>query len=81
MVMDVDPARTRAETIGYPLRNSSCWLVDPKDHNHLVPIGAVGESLVASSSLARGYLKDEAKTNSSFIPKPSWAVAMGVTSS
>lgn len=81
MVVDVDPARTRAETIGYPLRNSSCWLVDPKDHNHLVPIGAVGELLVASSSLAQGYLKDEAKTNSSFIPKPSWAVAMGATSS
>ena len=31
---------TCPETVGFALRNSSCWLVDPEDPHRLVPIGA-----------------------------------------
>lgn len=70
--------KTRAETIGYPLLNCSCWLVDPDDQDRLAPIGAVGELLVASPSLARGYLNNEAKTKSSFIAGLAWAESVGL---
>ncbi|KAL8809579.1 MAG: hypothetical protein Q9200_003299 [Gallowayella weberi] len=69
---------TPPSMIGQPLANSSCWLVDPDDAEKLVPIGAVGELIVAGPSLARGYLNDEAKTQTSFIPAPSWAIRLGL---
>ncbi|KAG8525214.1 NRPS [Bacidia gigantensis] len=49
------------------------WLVDEKDHNKLVPIGAPGELLIEGPGLARGYLNDDAKTRAGFIENPSWA--------
>jgi len=64
---------TPGALVGFPLDNSSCWLVDPDDDSRLVPIGAVGELLVAGPSLARGYLNDEARTQLSFIGAPAWA--------
>ena len=70
----VDPNWSRAETVGLP-SNSSCWLVDPADYNKLVPIGAIGELVVAGPSMAREYLNDPTKTSSSFIIQPSWADA------
>ena len=71
-------SRTHPETVGYTLRNSSCWLVDPDDPNRLVPIGAVGELAVAGPSLARGYLNNEAKTRLSFRENLSWAQELGL---
>lgn len=64
---------TKPETVGYPLPNCTCWLVDPEDSNVLVPIGAVGELVVSSPSLAQGYLKNETKTRDTFIGNPTWA--------
>ena len=65
--------KTRPGTIGYSLLNCFCWLVDSDDQDRLAPIGAVGELLVASSSLARVYLNNEAKKKSSFIAGLAWA--------
>ena len=70
---------TRPETVGYPLSNQNCWLVDPDDHDQLVPVGAVGEMVVAGS-LAIGYLNNPAKTQSSFIGPPVWARYMALSS-
>ncbi|KAL8897652.1 MAG: hypothetical protein Q9207_007102 [Kuettlingeria erythrocarpa] len=70
--------KTRPETVGYPLPHCSCWLVDAEDSECLVPIGAVGELLVAGPSLATGYLNNPAKTQACFIAAPSWARAMGL---
>lgn len=78
VVNNIDPRKSRAGTVGYPLPNSSCWLVHPQDHDQLVPIGAIGELLVAGPSLARGYLKNEVATRRSFIVNPAWAFAMGL---
>ena len=72
MINKVNPKWSRAETVGLP-SNSSCWLVDPVDHNKLVPIGAIGELIVAGPSMAREYLNDPTKTSSNFIIQPSWA--------
>ncbi|KAI4160348.1 MAG: hypothetical protein LQ342_005844 [Letrouitia transgressa] len=69
---------TAPETVGRPLPGCFCILVDPDDSSRLVPIGAVGELLVAGPTLARGYLNKEAKTRSSFIAAPQWAKKLGL---
>ena len=61
-----DPAN-----IGRPM-GGLCWVVDPIDHNRLVPIGAVGELLVEGPILARGYLNNPEKTAAAFIRNPTW---------
>lgn len=48
------------------------WIVDPKDHNKLAPIGSIGELLVQGYALARGYLNDEEKTKNAFIDSVAW---------
>ncbi|KAH8655510.1 hypothetical protein BX600DRAFT_525651 [Xylariales sp. PMI_506] len=57
--------------IGYPVENKS-WVVDKSNHNQLVPVGAIGELLLETYSLGRGYLNDEEKTNRVFIENPDW---------
>lgn len=50
------------------------WIADLGRPEQLAPIGAVGEIAVEGSILARGYLKDPAKTAASFRPMPAgWA--------
>ncbi|KAI1260325.1 nonribosomal peptide synthetase 6 [Xylariaceae sp. FL1019] len=49
------------------------WLVDPRDTNKLVPIGAVGEIVFESHELAAGYLNDPEKTAKTFMDTPTWA--------
>ncbi|KAI4225077.1 MAG: hypothetical protein L6R40_008392, partial [Gallowayella cf. fulva] len=49
-----------------------CWIVDPTNHNKLVPVGSVGELLLGGPGLARGYLNDPEKTAAAFIDAPSW---------
>lgn len=78
MIMHMRARDTLAETVGYPLLNSSCWLVEPENPHRLVPMGAVGELVVAGPSLARGYVNNEAKTRSSFLPNLDWADYLGL---
>ncbi|KAL8786524.1 MAG: hypothetical protein Q9213_002751 [Squamulea squamosa] len=77
LAVDMKPD-TSPDTVGYPLPNCSCWLVDPRDSDCLVPIGATGELVVAGPSLAVGYLNDDAKTLTCFIGAPLWARTMGL---
>ncbi|KAL8773735.1 MAG: hypothetical protein Q9209_001503 [Squamulea sp. 1 TL-2023] len=72
-----DNETTRPLSVGPLLPTAICVLVDPNNHNHLVPIGAIGELLVAATTLARGYLNDEEKTRSAFITNPAWSADMG----
>lgn len=53
------------------------WLVDPADHDRLVPVGCAGEMLLEGPSLATGYLNDPGKTEESFITSPVWAAQEG----
>ena len=60
---DADP-----NNIGYATGDSThLWIVNSTNHSKLAPIGCVGELLISGPSLARGYLKDEAKTSKAFI--------------
>ena len=53
-----------------------CWLVDPENHNRLVPPGCVGELAIEGATLARGYLKDPERTNDAFVEVPDSAVSV-----
>ncbi|CAG9949769.1 unnamed protein product [Clonostachys rosea f. rosea IK726] len=66
-------AHRRPEVLGYALDNSVCVLVDPQDHNRLVPVGAVGELVVGGPSLLRSYINNPEKTNAAVIRNPEWA--------
>ncbi|KAF4968548.1 hypothetical protein FZEAL_10377 [Fusarium zealandicum] len=65
-VLDEEPA-----TIGRAV-GCRCWIVDPRNHNRLMPIGSIGELLVEGPIVARGYLGNETKTRDAFIEHPSW---------
>lgn len=58
-----------------PGNGASIWIVDPNDHEALVPVGAVGELLVEGPIVGQGYLNDDEKTAAAFIHDPSWLVA------
>ncbi|QKX55514.1 uncharacterized protein TRUGW13939_02607 [Talaromyces rugulosus] len=47
-------------------------LLKPDNHEALSPLGCIGELCVEGRTVARGYLGDEFKTQTSFIEDPSW---------
>ncbi|KAG7047855.1 AMP-binding enzyme [Colletotrichum scovillei] len=53
------------------------WIVDPDDHERLMPVGAVGELLIEGPVVGMGYLNDKAKTDEVFIEDPAWLLAGG----
>ncbi|KAG8168693.1 hypothetical protein KVR01_001442 [Diaporthe batatas] len=53
----------------------SAWVVDPNDHNRLMPLTCPGELVIIGSTLARGYLGDAAKTEQAFV-YPRWSAAV-----
>ncbi|KAF1977723.1 hypothetical protein BU23DRAFT_596079 [Bimuria novae-zelandiae CBS 107.79] len=65
---DADPSN-----IG-PRIGSQLWIVEADNHDKLTPQGCVGELVVESLSLARGY-NDPVKTKAAFIEGPKWAEA------
>ena len=62
---------TPAASIGRGYRTAT-WIVDPDNHDILMPIGAVGELLVEGPILCRGYLNQPEKTAMVFIDGPLW---------
>ncbi|KAL7749284.1 hypothetical protein RI367_005436 [Sorochytrium milnesiophthora] len=59
---------TSPARIGRPFGMARGYVLD--DQLQLVPAGAVGELCVSGPQLARGYLKDPAKTAAAFVPHP-----------
>lgn len=53
---------------------ATIWIVDPSDHESLMPVGAVGELLVEGPIVGQGYLNDPDKTATSFIKNPLWLI-------
>ncbi|OOQ87249.1 hypothetical protein PEBR_18225 [Penicillium brasilianum] len=51
---------------------SVLWIVDPADHNRLAPIGAIGELVIESPSVGKGYINRPTETRSSFLSTTSW---------
>ncbi|KAL4898377.1 hypothetical protein BDV59DRAFT_197287 [Aspergillus ambiguus] len=58
-----------------PGNGAAIWIVDPNNHNSLVPVGAVGELLVEGPIVGQGYLNDPDKTAAAFTNDPPWLVA------
>ncbi|KAF9884295.1 hypothetical protein FE257_001925 [Aspergillus nanangensis] len=57
--------------IGFPIR-CQIWITDPDNHEILLPVGAVGEIILAGPNVGRGYLNEPEKTDAVFIEPPSW---------
>lgn len=58
-----------------PGNGAAMWIVDPSDHDRLMPVGAVGELLVEGPIVGQGYLNDPLKTSEGFIEDPTWLLA------
>jgi amino acid adenylation domain-containing protein len=68
-------------SIGKPF-GSRAWVVLPKDHNRLSPLGSIGELLIEGPNLAKGYFKDKQKTAISFLSHPpQWAAKFDLEAS
>ncbi|KXT08404.1 hypothetical protein AC579_5999 [Pseudocercospora musae] len=66
-------AATGRDYISIGPGNGACiWIVDPNDHEVLMPVGAVGEILVEGPIVGQGYLNDPKKTAEAFIEDPKW---------
>ncbi|OQE46721.1 hypothetical protein PENCOP_c001G06210 [Penicillium coprophilum] len=48
------------------------WIVDPEDHNRLLPLGCTGELLLEGPLVGIGYMGDPEKTAEAFIEDPEW---------
>ncbi|KAI9147152.1 Nonribosomal peptide synthetase dtxS1 [Paramyrothecium foliicola] len=53
------------------------WIVDPSDHNQLLPIGAPGEVIIEGPTIGRGYLSDPERSAAAFIDAPTWRSQFG----
>lgn len=51
---------------------SICWVVDPHDHRHLAPVGAIGELVLEGPIVGRGYLNNTVQTLRAFVEPPTW---------
>jgi amino acid adenylation domain-containing protein len=51
------------------------WVVDPENHDLLLPPGCIGELLVEGPPVGLGYLGDKGKTDAAFIEDPAWLLA------
>jgi amino acid adenylation domain-containing protein len=60
-----------SQDIGHPL---CCrfWVVDPDNHDNLVPIGTIGELIIEGPLVARGYVNRPEATAAAFIDPPAW---------
>lgn len=59
--------------IGTP-PSSLCWIVDPEDHERLVPFGAIGELIIEGHIVSNGYFNNESKTAEAFVKLPRWLI-------
>ncbi|KAH0592368.1 Nonribosomal Peptide Synthetase [Metarhizium humberi] len=50
------------------------WIVDPNNHNVLLPPGSIGELLLEGPLIGRGYLGDAKKNAAAFIKDPAWLI-------
>lgn len=52
------------------------WIVNPRNHHRLAPIGSIGELLIAGPIVSRGYLNEPEKTAAAFVQDLAWAKDM-----
>ncbi|KAG6267622.1 D-lysergyl-peptide-synthetase subunit 1 [Claviceps purpurea] len=59
-------------SLGSTFASQTAWIVDPKDHEKLLPAGAIGELAIEGPVVARGYIHDVTCSDPStpFVVKP-----------
>ncbi|KAF3928185.1 hypothetical protein AA313_de0206009 [Arthrobotrys entomopaga] len=67
----LDTSKTTSTSIGQAM-GCRVWVVDPQNHDMLVPVGSIGELAIEGSILARGYLNRPDQTAAAFIENPSF---------
>ncbi|KAI0449217.1 hypothetical protein F5B21DRAFT_520570 [Xylaria acuta] len=67
-------AETNGRNIGTTI-NCRSWVVDPKNHERLLPVGAIGELLLEGPTVAGGYIGEPEQTAAIFVDQPSWLKA------
>ncbi|OQE20976.1 hypothetical protein PENFLA_c015G04071 [Penicillium flavigenum] len=55
------------------------WVVDPQNHERLMPVGCPGELLIEGLTVGNGYLSNPDQTAQVFIEAPSWRSHLGAT--
>lgn len=65
---EADLTHSDAITIGAPIHNVHCYVLDRALHP--APVGVPGELCIAGRGLARGYLNHPAQTAAAFVPDP-----------
>ncbi|KAG5996168.1 Glycopeptide NRPS [Claviceps spartinae] len=75
-IATVDPKATSDPNIGRGV-GIVTWIIDPRDHNALAPIGAIGELVLEGPLVGQGYLGDEERTKAAFIHNPHWLLRGG----
>jgi amino acid adenylation domain-containing protein/non-ribosomal peptide synthase protein (TIGR01720 family) len=70
----ITPDVPAANQIGLGM-SSLTWVVDPEDHNILMPLGAIGELVLSGPALAERYLNEPVKTEKAFMKSPTWPIA------
>lgn len=69
--LEVTPDLTVEGNVGRAVA-SAMWIVDPEDSEKLCPVGTLGEILIEGPTIGRGYYKDKARTEATFINPPTW---------
>ncbi|KAF4459940.1 non-ribosomal peptide synthetase [Fusarium albosuccineum] len=78
-IATINPSPTTPEEttrIGHGV-GTVTWVVDPENHENLLPPGAIGELLIEGPAVGRGYFRDEEKAAEVFIRDPSWLLSVG----
>ncbi|RYP18895.1 hypothetical protein DL765_003683 [Monosporascus sp. GIB2] len=70
---NLDPTVESPKNIGRCF-SGRAWVTRADDTNSLVPVGAVGELIIESPAMARGYLNDETRTAEAFVSRPKWSL-------
>lgn len=69
---------TDFRSIGHPIDSAHYYIVEPGNHHQLTPLGGLGEIVVDSPTVARGYLKEPEKSKAAFVDRPAWLVGEGL---
>lgn len=64
---------SNAGNIGWPV-GCRGWIVDPNNHDVLLPVGAIGELVIDGPIVGKGYLGEPERTTASFIVPPAWSL-------
>ncbi|GIJ91845.1 nonribosomal peptide synthase [Aspergillus pseudoviridinutans] len=63
--------QTDPSNVGFPV-GARIWIVDPDDHEKLMPASTVGELLIEGPTVGSGYINSPEQMAASFIEPPTW---------